>query len=108
MQVLDLDGFIVVTTPQELAKVDAKRSINMIRKLQVNVLGVVENLSGSIFGTGAGEELAQEMDLEFLGRLEMRPEYQDTSRPSVLNSNEILAEYEIIANAAQTALSAGN
>ena len=49
MQVLTMDGFVVVTTPQELAKIDAKRSINMIRKLQVNVLGVVENMSGGIF-----------------------------------------------------------
>ena len=55
MQALDLDGFVVVTTPQELAKIDAKRSINMIRKLHVNVLGVVENFSGEIFGSGAGE-----------------------------------------------------
>ena len=59
MQNLELDGFIVVTTPQELAKIDAKRSINMIRKLQVKVLGVVENFSGDIFGSGAGEELAE-------------------------------------------------
>ena len=59
MQALDMDGFIVVTTPQELATVDARRSINMIRKLNVNVLGVVENFSGEIFGSGAGEDLAK-------------------------------------------------
>ena len=59
MQALDLDGFVVVTTPQQLAMIDAKRSINMIRKLHVNVLGVVENFSGEIFGTGGGEQLAQ-------------------------------------------------
>ena len=59
MQTLDMDGFIVVTTPQELAKIDAMRSINMIRTLKVNVLGVVENFSGKIFGSGAGEELAR-------------------------------------------------
>ena len=65
MQVLTMDGFVVVTTPQELAKVDAKRSINMIRKLQVNVLGVVENMSGGVFGSGAGEEISNELDLDF-------------------------------------------
>jgi ATP-binding protein involved in chromosome partitioning len=104
MQVLDVDGFIVVTTPQELAKIDAKRSINMIRKLQVKVLGVVENLSGDIFGSGAGEELAQEMDLRFLGRLEMRPEYRDTSRPTVLVSDQVMGEYRLIAEGAKDAL----
>ena len=106
MQVLDMDGFIVVTTPQELAKIDAKRSINMIRKLQVNVLGVVENFSGNIFGSGAGEELANEMDLRFLGRLELRSDYQDTSRPTVLLSKAVLEEYRSIADQAMSALEA--
>ncbi len=106
MQALDLDGFVVVTTPQELAKIDAKRSINMIRKLHVNVLGVVENLSGEIFGSGAGEELASEMDLSFLGRLELRPDYRDTSKPTVLISEEVLNEYRHIADGAKAALDA--
>ena len=76
----------MVTTYLEVAKIDAKRSINMIRKLHVNVLGVVENLSGEVFGSGAAEELANEMDLSFLGRLQLRPEYRDTSKPTVLIS----------------------
>ena len=97
MQVLDLDGFIVVTTPQELSKIDAKRSINMIRKLKVNVLGVVENFSGEIFGSGVGEEIAREMDLEFLGSLQLRQEYRDTSRPTILTSDEVKDEYKKIA-----------
>ena len=88
MQTLDLDGFVVVTTPQELAKIDAKRSINMIRKLKLNVLGVVENLSGDVFGSDAGEELAREMDLKFLGRINLRGDYRDTSRPTVLRQQE--------------------
>ena len=106
MQALDLDGFVVVTTPQELAKIDAKRSINMIRKLHVNVLGVVENLSGEVFGSGAGEELASEMDLSFLGRLQLRPEYRDTSKPTVLISEQVLEEYRHIAQGAKAALEA--
>ena len=106
MQTLDLDGFVVVTTPQELAKIDAKRSINMIRKLNLNVLGVVENLSGDIFGSGAGEELAKEMDLKFLGRLELSGDYRDTSRPTVLNSNDVLEEYSAVVREAKEALEA--
>ena len=106
MQTLDLDGFVVVTTPQELAKIDAKRSINMIRKLKVEVLGVVENFSGEIFGTGAGEELAEEMGLGFLGRLELRADYRDTSRPAVLLSKDVLAEYKLIAEKTTAALEA--
>ena len=106
MQTLDLDGFVVVTTPQELAKIDAKRSINMIRKLKLNVLGVVENLSGDVFGSGAGEELAREMDLKFLGRIELRGDYRDTSRPTVLSSKRVREEYASIARAAKSSLEA--
>ena len=106
MQALDMDGFVVVTTPQELAAIDAKRSINMIRKLKVNVLGVVENFAGEIFGSGAGETLAREMDLEFLGRLEMRSEYRDTSKPTALNDNRVLDEYRHIADGVKSTLTA--
>ena len=52
MQTLPMDGFVVVSTPQHLASLDAKRCINMIRKLNMNVLGVVENYTGEIFGQG--------------------------------------------------------
>ena len=104
MQVLTMDGFIVVTTPQELAKVDAKRSINMVRKLQVNVLGVVENMSGGVFGSGAGKEIAEELDLEFLGAIGLRPEYQDTSKPTSLLSNDVLNEYRIVSEKALSVL----
>ena len=97
MQSLEMDGFVIVTTPQELAKIDAIRSVNMIKKLQIDVLGVVENFSGDIFGTGAGEELAQHLDIPFLGRIAMRSDYRDTSKPTVLNNSDVLKEYRNIA-----------
>ena len=106
MQTLSLDGFVVVTSPQALAKLDAKRSINMIRKLNVKVLGVVENFTGEMFGTGAGEELAQEMGLTFMGSLGLRPDYMDMSKPAVLSSPLISAEYENIVQALEPALAA--
>ena len=96
MQVLSMDGFVVVTTPQSLAALDAKRSINMIKKLNVNVLGIVENLTGEIFGTGAGQELAESLDLELLGKLSLRSDYKDSSSPTVLASAEVSAEYDSI------------
>ena len=96
MQTLSLDGFIVVTTPQALAKLDAKRSVNMIRKMNVNILGVVENMSGDMFGSGAGEELAKETGTPFLGRLELRREYRDVTRPTVLVSKKVSQEYDQI------------
>jgi ATP-binding protein involved in chromosome partitioning len=100
-----MDGFVVVTTPQELAKIDAKRSINMIRKLKVNVLGVVENMSGGVFGQGAGKEISKELDLEYLGEINVRADYQDTSRPASLLNNEILEEYRSLTGKTLEALS---
>ena len=104
MQTLDMDGFVVVTTPQELAKIDAIRSVNMIKKLRIDVLGVVENFSGEIFGSGAGEELASHLEIPFLGRIEMRADYRDTSRPTVLGNNAVLDEYRAIAKEVGSAL----
>ena len=97
MQSLEMDGFVVVTTPQELAVIDAIRSINMIRKLRIEVLGVVENFSGDIFGSGAGAELAERLEIPLLGNVEMRADYRDTSMPAALNNNRILDEYRAIA-----------
>ncbi|MCH7626709.1 MAG: P-loop NTPase, partial [Chloroflexi bacterium] len=87
-----------------LSMIDAKRSINMIRKLQVKVLGIVENFTGEIFGSGAGQEIARDMDLEFLGDLQLRQEYRDTSKPTVLISDEVKDEYKKIAENAIKAL----
>ena len=98
MQSLTMDGFIVVTTPQELAQIDALRSANMIRKLRVEVLGVVENFSGRIFGSGGGEELAERLGTEFLGRIELRSDYRDTSRPACLHSKRVRNEYNYLAD----------
>ena len=104
MQTLDMDGFVIVTTPQELAKIDAIRSVNMIKKLKIDVLGVVENFSGEIFGSGAGEELANHLEIPFLGRIEMRADYRDTSRPTVFGNNAVLKEYRAIAKEVGSAL----
>ena len=104
MQTLDMDGFVIVTTPQELAKIDAIRSVNMIKKLKIDVLGVVENFSGDIFGSGAGEELAAHLEIPFLGRIEMRADYRDTSRPTTLGNNAVLDEYRAIAKEVGSAL----
>ena len=106
MQALPLDGFIVVTTPQHLANLDARRCINMIRKLKVNVLGVVENYTGEIFGSGAGDELASGMDLAFLGSIALRADYRDNSKPTVLASAEVMEEYRGIVKNMKASLEA--
>jgi ATP-binding protein involved in chromosome partitioning len=104
MQTIPMDGFVVVSTPQLLANIDAKRCINMIRKLNLNVLGVVENYTGEVFGRGAGQELAQEIDAPFLGQIELRSAYRDSSRPTVLLDDEVAREYDAVARAMQASL----
>ena len=78
------DGGIVVTTPQQVAVTDVRKCINFCRKLDLPVLGVIENMSGficpecgarsDIFGSGGGEEMAADMGVPFLGRIPIDPQ----------------------------------
>lgn len=75
----DLDGSIVVTTPQDLSLLDSRKAYNFSKKLDLPVLGIVENMSGfvcphcgertEIFKSGGGEKAAEELDANFLGRV---------------------------------------
>ena len=79
-----LDGAIIVTTPQELALVDVRKSVNFCRQLRLPVLGVIENMSGldcphcggriNVFSSGGGEKMAIAMGVPFLGRIPIDPE----------------------------------
>ncbi len=75
-QLLPLSGAVVVCTPQKVAQDDARRAIGMFRQLEIDVLGVVENMSYfigddgkeyDIFGRGGAETMAQQMAVPFLG-----------------------------------------
>ncbi|MDE2781184.1 MAG: Mrp/NBP35 family ATP-binding protein [Chloroflexota bacterium] len=106
MQTLPMDGFVVVSTPQELANIDAKRCINMIRKLNLNVIGIVENYTGEIFGRGAGEDLAREIDAPYLGSLELRSAYRDSRGPTALLDSEVSEEYANLVGSMKDSLKA--
>jgi ATP-binding protein involved in chromosome partitioning len=72
-QLVPLTGGVVVTTPQQLSVSDARRGVGAFQKLGVPVLGIVENMSGDIFGSGGGERAAAEMNVPFLGRIPLDP-----------------------------------
>jgi ATP-binding protein involved in chromosome partitioning len=82
-QTVPAAGAIVVTTPQQVSLADSRRAVRMYQKLNIPVLGLVENMSfyectnchhqADIFGHGGGEEVAHQIDIPFLGRL---PLYQ--------------------------------
>jgi len=82
-QLIPLSGAVVVTTPQEVSLIDARKAIAMFNKVNVRTLGVIENMSGficpdcghehDIFGSGGGEKIARELGLEVLGRIPLEP-----------------------------------
>lgn len=67
VQQVPLAGAVIVTTPQEVALMDARKCAQMFVKTGVKLLGVVENMSGSVFGSGGGAKLAQEYNVPLLG-----------------------------------------
>jgi len=68
-QLLGLAGAVVVCTPQQVALLDAVKAINMYRKVKIPMLGVVENMSGDIFGRGGAHQKADDMGVPFLGEV---------------------------------------
>ncbi len=79
----ELAGAIIVTTPQEVALLDSRKAVNMVKAMKLPVLGIVENMSGlicphcnegiSIFGAGGGRRMAEEMNVPFLGAIPIDP-----------------------------------
>ena len=82
-QEIKMDGVIIVSTPQEVALLDVKRGIKMFDKLNVKILGLVDNMSYfigddgkkyNIFGEGGVKKTAEEFNKDFLGEIPLNPE----------------------------------
>jgi ATP-binding protein involved in chromosome partitioning len=109
VQSLPLSGGIIVTLPQQVSLDDARRSLEMFRQLEVNVFGVVENMSylelpdGSqmdIFGAGGGERLAVEAGVPFIGAIPMDPTVRqggDSGKPVVISHPDSTVAHRFIA-----------
>lgn len=96
-QKVPVTGAVIVTTPQDIALLDCKKGIEMFRKVEIPVLGVVENMSIHIcsncghheplFGSGGGERVATEYQTELLGQLPLHlsiREQTDSGKPTVV------------------------
>ncbi len=95
----DVTGIVIVITPQEVALLDAKKAINFAKHVNVKVLGIIENMAGSIFGTGGGENAAKKYNVPFLGRIPMDAEIVkggDSGKPFVLGESEARNAFETI------------
>lgn len=68
-QLLSLAGAVVVCTPQKVALLDAVKAISMFDQVKIPVIGIVENMSGEIFGRGGAREHAEKSNVPFLGEV---------------------------------------
>lgn len=98
-QQVPLSGAVIVTTPHRLAIVDVRRSIAMFRRVNVEVLGIIENMSYYVpadapdkryyvFGQGGGQRLAEELGVPFLGQIPLHDDiriHADEGLPAVLD-----------------------
>jgi Mrp family chromosome partitioning ATPase len=93
----DCDGAIVVTTPQDVALVSVRKSINFVKQMKMQVIGIIENMSGficphcgkstEVFGTGGGLQASRDFKLPFLGKIPLDArvvETGDSGKPLVL------------------------
>jgi ATP-binding protein involved in chromosome partitioning len=115
-QMMQLSGGIVVTTPQEVALADVRKAMNMLAKVNVDVLGIVENMAGfvapdgtkhDIFGSGGGEKIADRFGVPLLASIPIEtaireggdagsPVASDPSHPSAKLFEELALNLEQI------------
>ena len=100
VQTVQLAGAVIVTTPQEVALIDARKAVSMFAKTNVPILGILENMSGfvapdgsrhEIFGSGGGEREAARLGVPFLGALPLDPALRiaaDAGMPLVLTNQD--------------------
>lgn len=105
----EADGVIIVTTPQEVALLDVKKSINFVKKVGLKVIGIIENMSGfkcphcsevvNIFGIDGGKNAAKEFNIPFLGAIPLNPEIvplADAGKPIVSIESESKEAFQIV------------
>lgn len=100
-QLIPATGAIIVTTPQEVSLLDSRKAVNFARKLNLEIHGIIENMSGmvcphcggqiNLFKKGGGERAAKELGVPFLGRIPIDPrivELGDDGKPFILHHSE--------------------
>jgi len=107
-QTAPLAGAVIVTTPQEVALIDARKGLQMFQRVNVPVLGIVENMSyfvcdscekrHTLFGEGGAERAAKELGTEVLGHIPLQPDVVtagDSGKPTVVGAPDSAAAREI-------------
>lgn len=109
-QRIPVTGAVIVTTPQNVALMDATKGIELFNKVQIPVMGVIENMSThictncgyeeQIFGTGGGDKLSEQYNIPLLGRLPLNVQIRenaDAGKPSVIAGDDSAESYMVIA-----------
>ncbi len=119
-QRIPVSGAVIVTTPQDIALIDAQKGLSMFEKVNIPILGIVENMSihvcsncghtEEIFGNGGGRKMAGNTDTNFLGALPLQLDIRtdlDEGKPTVIKNPESPAAliYQEIARKVAAALS---
>jgi ATP-binding protein involved in chromosome partitioning len=86
-QEIDIDGAVIITTPQDIAIIDVKRGIEMFKRTNVKILGIVENMTSFtsddgiehfIFGKDGGKNIADKFNLELLGQIPINKDIRNS------------------------------
>jgi ATP-binding protein involved in chromosome partitioning len=112
-QEIDIDGTVIVTTPQNIAVIDVKRGIEMFKRTNVKILGIIENMtsfkSGDgiehfIFGKDGAKNIADKFNIEILGQIPIDIEISksvDNGKPFLLENKINNSNYNLINNIAK-------
>jgi len=122
-QRVPMTGAVIVTTPQDIALLDAKKGIKMFQKVGVPILGIVENMAvhvcsqcghvEHIFGADGGKTMAAEYDMDYLGALPLNMQIRlqaDSGKPTVVADpdSEVAAIYKSVARQVAVSIAAKN
>lgn len=122
-QRVPLTGAVIVTTPQDIALLDARKGIKMFEKVSVPILGVVENMAvhvcsqcghvEHIFGADGGKKMAAEYGMDYLGALPLNMQIRlqaDSGRPTVVSDpdSEVAGLYKAVARQVAVSIAAKN
>lgn len=112
VQTVSLAGAVIVTTPQEVALMDARKAIAMFQKTNVPILGLIENMSSfvcphchretTIFSEGGGKEIAEKLGVPFLGEIPIDPRVReggDAGQPIVVHYPDSPASRQFVSAA---------
>lgn len=98
------DGAIIVTTPQDVATADVKKEINFCRKVNFEILGIIENMSGfvcphcsectNIFSKGGGSKLSTELGIQFLGSIPIDPSFVELIENQTTTEENLVDTYQ--------------